>query len=80
MERALWIFKKIYGPMYNVRPVAVATGESAARTGTERRFLAMREVLLGDIPDGDDPLLAAQIHGEHPAYGGRRTLQDLLKL
>src|SRR5947209_12172709 len=62
MERALWIFKKIYGPMYNVRPAAVATDESAARMQTEQRFLAMAEVLLGGIPDGDHALLAARIH------------------
>jgi uncharacterized SAM-binding protein YcdF (DUF218 family) len=80
MERALWIFTKRYGPMYGMRPAAVATDERAARTGTEQRFLAMAEVLLGDILDGDDALLAARIHGEHPAYGGRRTLQDLLTL
>ena len=80
MDRALWIFKKIYGPMYNVRAAAVATNEGPAREETEQRFFEMAKVLLGDIPDGDDPQLSARIHAEHPAYGGRRTLQELLNL
>lgn len=80
MARAFWIFSKVYGPRYSLRSAPVLTNEGAARADTEQRFLEMARALLDDVPDGDDALLAARIHGEHPAYGGRRTLQELLKL
>ena len=78
MDRALWIFRKVYGPMFTVRPDSVPMDEGAAHAETEKRFLAMAVALLGDIPDGDDTALATRIHEEHPAYGGRRTLPELL--
>ena len=31
MQRALWVFRKVYGPECNVRPAALPTGEGVAR-------------------------------------------------
>jgi len=70
--RALWLFRKVLGPGYEVEVREAPSSADAAvlRDGHERNARLLRQVqaLLQDIADGDHDAVADLLFSRHPGY------------
>lgn len=71
-ERALWLFRKVLGPGYEVevRQAVSTVTDAGLREGYERNARLLRQVqaVLDGIKDGDDEAFADLLFTRHPGY------------
>jgi uncharacterized SAM-binding protein YcdF (DUF218 family) len=70
-ERALWLFRRVLGPAYEVEMrEAPSADEANLREGYQRnaRLLGQIQAVLADIADGADDLIGDLLFSRHPGY------------
>ncbi len=72
MRRALWLFRKVLGPEYDIEASealsAIPPEDLHARVQRNDDLLRRMQVFLAAVPDGDDEAIGRLLFSSHPGY------------